>query len=112
MNQMKLRSDLPIKYYLNLHSHKDLQDDLAVLFDISQYLLRVIEIKGKKLDPQNMKFSSKTFKYVFGDQLKDETFKQDLVKKIKALISQQLLEVKGEEIHFTQKGLLTCYTFE
>jgi hypothetical protein len=99
MNQMKLRSDLPIKYYLNLHSHKDLQDDLAVLFDISQYLLRVIEIKGKKLDPQNMKFSSKTFK-------------QDLVKKIKALISQQLLEVKGEEIHFTQKGLLTFYTFE
>lgn len=109
---MKLRSDLPIKYYLNLHSHKDLQDELAVLFDILQYLVKVAEVKSKQLDPQSLRFSTKTMKYIFGDQLKDETFKQDIVKKIKGLISQEFLEVKGEEIHITNNGILTFYTIE
>lgn len=109
---MTLRSDLPIKYYLNLHSHKDLQDNLAVLFDILQYLVKVCEIKNKQLDPHSLRFSTKTMKYVFGDQLKDETFKQDLVKKIKDLISQEFLEVKGEDIYITNKGILTFYTIE
>ena len=106
---MNLRSDLSIKYYLNLHSHKDLQDNLAVLFDILQYILRVIEVKNKNLSRENFKFSTKTLKYVFGDSMKDETFKQNLVKKIKDLISQEYLVVKGEEIHITDKGLLTFY---
>lgn len=109
---MTLRSDLPIKYYLNLHSHKDLQDPIAVLFDILQYLIKVAEVKGKQLDPHNLRFSTKTMKYIFGDQLKDETFKQEIVKKIKDLISQEFLEVKGEEINITTKGILTFYTLE
>lgn len=107
---MTLRSDLPIKYYLNLHSHKDLQDPLAVLFDVLQYLLKVSEMKNK--DSSVLRFSSKTLKYIFGDQLKDETFRQDIVKKIKDLISQGYLEVKGEEMHITNNGLLTFYNAE
>lgn len=109
---MKLRSDLPIKYYLNLYQHKDLQDQLAVLFDILQYLIKVGEMKGRQFDPQHLKFSTKTLKYVFGESMKDETFKQELVKKIKDLIAQQFLEVKGNDIYITNKGLLTFYTLE
>ena len=54
---MKLRSDLPIKYYLNVHADDVLQDDLAILFDIIQYIIKVIEIKQKQLTIENLKFS-------------------------------------------------------
>jgi len=107
---MNLRSDLPIKYYLNVHQYEDLQDDLGVLFDISQYLLRVIEMKNKELDPQKLKFSSKTLKYVFGDRLQDETFKLNLVKRLRSLIASDFISVTGDEMLITNKGILTFYT--
>ena len=42
---MKIRSDLPIKYYLNVYNEEHLQDDLTILFDIIQYLTKVIQAK-------------------------------------------------------------------
>jgi len=107
---MKLRSDLPIKYYLNVHGEEDLQDDLAILFDIIQYIIKVIEIKQKPLTIENLKFSSKSLKYVFGDKIKNETFKQNLVKRIKSLILSEHLRVDGEFMHITQNGLTNFYT--
>jgi hypothetical protein len=84
----------------------------AVLFDIMQYLIKVVQMKSKKLEFDNLNFSSKTLKYIFGDKLKDETFKQDLVKKIKNLISDQYFEVKGESMYLTQKAITYFYIIE
>jgi hypothetical protein len=72
----------------------------------------VIEVKNKELTLNNLKFSSKTLKYVFGDNIKDETFKANIVKNIKELISLECLKVNGETINVTEKGLTYFYTIE
>ena len=106
---MRLRSDLPIKYYLGLYNEEGLNNKFTLLFEISQYLIRVAEAKSKTLDPSAMKFSSKSLKYVFGDRIKDETFKTNLVKSLKTMINEEYLTTQGEFIYFTKKGLTYFY---
>lgn len=106
---MKIRSDLPIKYYLNVYNEENLQDELTILFDIIQYLTKVIQAKDKDLSLENFKFTSKSMKYIFGDKLKDETFKQNLVKRLKTLIATENVSVTGETMKITEKGLTNFY---
>jgi hypothetical protein len=107
---MTLRSDLPIKYYLNLYNEEGLNDKFTLLFEISQYIIRVAEVKNKDLSQDSMKFSSKSLKYVFGDRIKDETFKANLVKSLKELISDEFLTPKGDFIFFAKKGITYFYS--
>ena len=106
---MKLRSDLPIKYYLNLYNEEGLNDEFTLLFEILQYIIRVANTKDKDLDPNNIRFSSKSLKYVFGDRIKDETFKLNLVKSLKKMITEEYLKSEGDFIYFTKKGLTHFY---
>ena len=106
---MNLRSDLPIKYYLNLYNEEGLSDEFTLLFEILQYTIRVANTKEKSLDLKNIKFSSKSLKYVFGDKIKDETFKTNLVKSLKMLIVDDYLTTEGDFIYFTKKGLTYFY---
>lgn len=108
--RMRTRSDLPIKYLLNLHVEDDLRDRFTLLFEISQYIIKVCEVKGKVLDPNAMKFSSKSLKYVFGERLKDETFKSNLVKSLKELISEEYILPQGEFMFLTKKSITHFYT--
>jgi hypothetical protein len=109
---LTLRSDLPIKYYLGLHREEGLRDDRAILFDIMGHLLRIAQSKQKEIVPETFRFSSKTMKYVFGDLVKDETFRLDLVKSIKQLISTGDIEVSGETMAVTKKGLSAFYSIQ
>jgi hypothetical protein len=106
---MRTRSNLPIKYYLGLHNEEGLSDKFSILFEISQYLIRVHESKGKTLDIESMKFSSKSLKYVFGDRIKDETFKLTLVKSLKELISDEYIRPQGDFMFFTKKSITHFY---
>lgn len=106
---MTLRSDLPIKYYLNLYNEEGLSDEFTLLFEIAQYIIRVANSKEKSLDLKNIRFSSKSLKYVFGDKIKDETFKTNLVKSLKTLINEEYLVTEGDFIYFTKKGLTYFY---
>ena len=106
---MNLRSDLPIKYYLNVYNEEELQDARVVLFNITQYLLKVAESKGKGSSPENLKFTTNSLKYIFGEKVKDEEFKVNLIKKIKSLIKEEFLEVKGETFHVKQLGISLFY---
>jgi hypothetical protein len=106
---LTLRSDLPIKYNLNLHREEGLRDDRSILFDIIGHFLRVAQSKQKETSLDSFNFSSKTMKYVFGDRLKDETFKLELVKSIKQLISSGEILATGETMSVTEKGLLNFY---
>jgi hypothetical protein len=106
---MTLRSDLPIKYYLNLYNEEGLSDEFTLLFEILQYIIRVANSKDKSLELNNIKFSSKSLKYVFGDKIKDETFKTNLVKSLKAMINEEYLVTEGDFIYFTKKGLTYFY---
>jgi hypothetical protein len=105
---MTLRSDLPIKYYLNLHTEEGLNDEFTLLFEILQYLIKVSASKEKS-SSSNLKFSSKSLKYVFGDRIKDETFKINLVKSLKTMIHDEYLKAEGDFIYFTKKGLTYFY---
>lgn len=107
---MILRSDLPIKYYLNLHNEEGLSTEFSLLFEISQYLIRVAEVKNRELDPDSMKFSSKSLKYIFPEKIKDENFKVYLVKSLKKMITEGYFASKGEFIFITKKGLTYFYT--
>ena len=106
---MNLRSDLPIKYYLNLYNEEGLIDEFTLLFEILQYIIRVAAAKEKSLELKNIKFSSKSLKYVFGDKIKDETFKTNLVKSLKTMINDDYLTPEGDFIYFTKKGLTYFY---
>ena len=106
---MNLRSDLPIKYYLTLYNEEGLSDEFTLLFEILQYIIRVAASKDKDIDPDGMKFSSKSLKYVFGEKIKDETFKTNLVKSLKTMINEEYLTTQGEFIYFTKKGLTYFY---
>jgi hypothetical protein len=106
---MNLRSDLPIKYYLNLYNEEGLSDEFTLLFEILQYIIRVANAKEKSLELKNIKFSSKSLKYVFGDKIKDETFKTNLVKSLKTMINDNYLTTEGDFIYFTKKGLTYFY---
>jgi hypothetical protein len=106
---MRTRSDLPIKYHLNLYMEEGLVDKFSLLFEISQWVIRVADVKGRENDPEAMKFSSKSLKYVFGDRLKDETFKANLVKSLKELISDEYLRLQGDFMFFTKKSITHFY---
>lgn len=109
MTTMLLREDLPIKYYLGLHGEDSMRDKYYPIFEISQYLIRVYATKAKDLDMSSFKFSSKSLKYVFGDRIKDETFKEEIVQYLKALLKDELLISKGESIFFTKNALKHFY---
>lgn len=106
---MILRSDLPLKYYLNLYNEDSLSDNYTVLFDILQYIIKVANAKEKSLELKNLKFSSKSLKYVFGERLKNETFKVSVVKSLKEMIFREYLKSEGDFIYFTKKGLTYFY---
>ena len=109
---LTLRSDLPIKYYLSLHNEEGLRDDRSILFDVITYLLKTAQSKQKEISLESFRFSSKSLKYVFGDRLKDETFKADVVKRLKGLISSGEISVSGEFMQITEKGLVTFYSIK
>lgn len=106
---MILRSDLPIKYYLNLYNEDALMDQYSVLFEILQYIIKVANAKDKSLELKNLKFSSKSLKYIFGEKLKDETFKAYVVKSLKEMILKEYLIPEGDFIFFTKNGLTYFY---
>lgn len=109
---MKLRSDLPIKYYLNVYREEELQDTFVILFDLVQYLLKVMQLKNKSVSQEGFKFTSKSLKYVFGEKVNDEAFKQELIAKIKELIASKDIEVEGSNMRITKKGLNNFYLTE
>lgn len=106
---MTLRSDLPIKYYLNLHNDEALYDQYSALFEILQYLVKVAQSKNTEINWQNLKFSSKSLKYIFGEKLKAEDFKQYIVASLKYLIANEYLNTDGDFIIFTEKGITYFY---
>lgn len=110
--KIKTRSDLPIKYYLGIYLEENLVDEDSILFEILQYLIRVLEAKEKELSYSNLKFSSKSLKYVFGDRMNDETFKNKVVQSLKKALSSKKLVADSNFINFTESGITQFYTVE
>lgn len=109
---MKIKNNISLKYILGIHLENDLLDDDSFLFEIISYLIKSLESKNKKIDLSNLKFSSSFLKNIFGNRLKDETFKNKLVSSLKKLLANEFLIKKENEDLFiiTKKSIIKFYT--
>lgn len=107
-----LSHNAPIKYHLNLHNEVSEDDKFSVLYDIIKHVVKVIEAKGRDLDMSSLKFTTNTLKYIFGELIKDETFRQKTVKSIKELIASGFLRVEDKTIYITKAGIEQFYTIQ
>lgn len=108
---IEIKDDLPLKYYLSLHLNKYTED--SVLFEIINYIVtNNIENKDKDISYSNLKFSSKTLKYMFGEDITDEKFKNEIIISIKKLISNEKIHVNKKYFHVTEKGILNFYNIK
>jgi len=108
---IEIKDDLPLKYYLSLHLNKYTED--SVLFEIINYIVtNNIENKDKNISYDNLKFSSKTLKYIFGEDIIDEKFKNEIIFSIKKLISDEKISVNRKYFHVTEKGILNFYNIK
>jgi len=105
---MKINKQLPIKYHLNLHLSGDSINEDSIMFEIVRYLVNQL---NKKDDPDysNIKFTSKTLKYVFGDRMKEDEFKNLVIKILKNNISIGMIETKNKNLLVTDKLLSKFY---
>lgn len=110
--KLTLSDKAPIKYHLDLHNEVSEDDKFSVLYDIEKYIIKVIKAKGRVLDMSELKFTAKSLKYIFGERIKDETFKQKTVKSIKELITLGYLRVENKTIYITEKGVDLFYKID
>jgi hypothetical protein len=106
---IKLKQDLQLKYYLNVHLSGTICK-YSVLYEIINYIIsNNIEGKDKDITYKNVKFSSKTLKYIFGDSFNDEDYKENIVTLIKELITDKCIDVRSKTFHITEKGISKFY---
>jgi hypothetical protein len=89
---MRIKESSPLKYHLDLHLHESFTDEGSILFEITRYCL------SQTQDLSNLKFTSKTLKYIFGDQMKDENFKDKIIQSVKSGIKNSIIIVKGKSM--------------
>ncbi len=85
-------------------------DKDSIEFEITRYLIEYAETTGNEfLDLNKMKFTSKTLKYIFGDKIKDEKFKNTVVSSIKEMISLNLIKRNNKAMYLTEKIISKYY---
>lgn len=101
--------NLPLKYLLNLHLNSSFLSEDSIGFELTRYTIENSS-DPLKIDPDNLKFTSKTLKYIFGERLKSETFKEFMVESIKSLIKQDLIKPNGSSMYITNNLLNKFYS--
>jgi hypothetical protein len=106
-----IQPTLPIKYAMKVHqalpnypTHQDF------MFEIISYIVRVTEQKEKDWDPNDIKFSAKTLKYIFGDNVKSEEFLDRIKTILKDLIESGALAKRGEFIFISADEFSKYYS--
>lgn len=105
-----INQQLPLKYILQAYSSLPsypTKDDFV--FDILSYLVKVHESKNKDLDSSQIKFSTKTLNYIFGDKLKTD-FLEKIKIIIKDLVEDGTLVKTGEFLVVKESEFLKYYT--
>jgi hypothetical protein len=107
---IKLKNDLQLKYYLSMHLNSTLIDKNAILFEIISYILsNNIEGKDKEVNYKNLKFSSKTLKYIFGEKFESEEAKNSIILLIKKLVEDKCIDVRSKTFYISEKGISKFY---
>lgn len=105
---MKISNNLPIKYYLNLHLLNDIPSDESIIFEIIRFLVNQI---SKKEDPDysDIKFTSKTLKYVFGDRIENDDFKKNIIRVLKENIDIGNIKISNKNMYIENTLLNKFY---
>ena len=107
---LKIKDDIQIKYHLNMHLMDSFIERDSIGFELIRYVVDQIESHDTKtLELKNMKFTSKTLKYVFGDKIKEDEFKEYTISKIKEMISMDWIEPKNKSMFITEKMISNFY---
>ena len=111
MLNLKIKDELPIKYHLNMHLMESFIERDSIGFELIAYVINdIASNENKDLTIDNMKFTSRTLKYVFGDKMKDETFKEYVVNNLKEMINMKWIKPTGKSMHITEKMITNFYT--
>jgi hypothetical protein len=105
----RIKDGLPIKYDLLIHTampNYPTSSDFIV--DVCSYFIRVYESKNKPLEPADLKFSVKTLKYIFGDLVEKDDFRQKIKKILADGIEDGSLSKKGDFV-FISESAFTKY---
>lgn len=99
--------NISIKYALNMHLMESFIEKDSVVFEIIKYLIGQDSFKN---EIKNIKFSTKTLKYIFGEEkLNEEKFKVFVINSIKELIKENLIVLKGKTFYITEELLKKFY---
>ena len=79
------------------------------MYDVTSYIVKVFEIKPKAWDPNEIKFSTKTLKYVFGDRFTPE-FIGKIKPIIRSLVEDGTLTAKGDFLYIRESDFLTYFS--
>lgn len=101
--------NIAIKYVLDIHSalpsYPTRQD---FIFDVLSYMVKVTISKSKIFDKTDLKFSSKTLKYIFGDKLTPE-FLEQIKPLMKSLVEEGIFTKTGEFIFINESEFFNYY---
>lgn len=79
----------------------------SIAFEIIKYLINQDSFKNEISD---IKFSTKTLKYIFGEEkLNEEKFKDFVINSIKELIKKDLIYLKGKTFYMTEELIKKFY---
>lgn len=93
-----------------MHLMESLKDRDSVGYEIIRYVIEQIENDdNKELQMDNLKFTSKTLKYIFGDNFKSEDYKLSIITDIKEMISIGWIEVNKKSMILTEKMINHFY---
>ena len=106
---LKINKYLPIKYHLNLHLLSDIPHDESIMFEIIRFLISQINKKDES-NYSDVKFTSKTLKYVFGDMMNNEEFKKNIIRILKQNIENGNVETSNNNMYIKDKLLNKFYS--
>lgn len=107
MKNLKIRKDIKLKYLLNLHLTDELLDEDSIVFEIVKYTIG--QIKDDDFDLDDIKFTSKTLKYIFGDKIKEDSFKTFVINSIKNNIKNNNISPVGKSMFLSKKIISEYY---
>ena len=104
---LKIKKDIKLKYLLNLHLTDNLIDNDSIVFEILRYLVN--QSNSSDLDLENIKFTSKTLKYIFGEKISEDSFKNFVINSIKDNIKSDKILPKGKSMYMSKKIIYEYY---
>ena len=96
-----------------MHLMESLIEGDSIAFELIKYIISDIESNSKKeLNIDNMKFTSKTLKYIFGERLKVNSFKEYIILEIKKMIDKKWIIPKGKSMHISEEMIKYFYNID